>query len=137
GATEMVRALTQAGHTLTRGRAAVTISMGTGGPGGAEAFTIERRGNTLRVVGGDAIGAMYGLLELGEQVAEGGGKNPLEAVRPTIRRPFLPLRADSPTLWLTPAGALPPVLTDDAFWRRYVADLARSRFNVLHLHGFA
>src|SRR5207302_255736 len=54
GATEMARALTQAGHTLTRGRAAVTISVAPSGPGGAEVFTIERHGTAVRVVGGDA-----------------------------------------------------------------------------------
>src|SRR5207247_5520352 len=96
GATEMVRALSQAGHLLTRGRAAVTISVATSSPGGTESFTIERGGTTVRVAGGDAVGAMYGLLEVGEQVAEGSGKGLLAAIRPTTRRPFTPLRADGP-----------------------------------------
>ena len=50
---------------------------------------------------------------------------------------FLPLRGDSPTLALAADGKLPAILGDRAFWRVYVAGLARGRFNLLHLHGFA
>jgi hypothetical protein len=137
GAAEMTRALTQAGHGLARGRATLTLTVATNGPGGPEGFVIEPHGSSVRVVGGGAVGAMYGLLEVAEQVSEARGQPLLQALRPTIRRPFLELRADSPTLWLGAQGSLPRVLADVAFWRRYVSNLARSRFNLLHLHGFA
>jgi hypothetical protein len=133
GAAEMAQSLAEAGHRA--GRTGVAISVTTVGPGGPEAFAIQRRGSAVRVVGGDAVGAMYGLMELGEQGIEGAGSGLLSAVKPMIRRPYLPIRGDSPTLTLESDGKLPAVLSDRAFWRSYVARLAHGRFNLLHLHG--
>src|SRR5207253_2195946 len=50
GAEQMARSLAEAGHRP--GRGGVAISVTSMGPGGAEAFAIQRRGAAVRVVGG-------------------------------------------------------------------------------------
>lgn len=134
GAGELARSLAAAGHQP--GRSGVVIKVVIGGIAGPEGFMIQRRGSAVRVVGSDAVGAMYGLMEVGEQAAEGGSGRLQPAIRPAVKHPFLPLRADSPSLVWRPNGELPSVFSDAGFWPRYVAGLARARFNLLHLHGF-
>ncbi len=106
-------------------------------PEPAESFSIITRpgARQLYVVGRDATGAMYGLLELAEMVKRG---TPLEKVRACRQAPFIRFRAPNPFF------SLPDPVVDDwdhwwfrseGFWQTYLDLLARSRFDWIDLHG--
>jgi len=57
---------------------------------GAQSFRIQKEGTRgIRIVYGDATGAMYGAMELAEQISLGGG---LSAVKEIARKPYIPKR---------------------------------------------
>ena len=89
----------------------------------AEAFRLTTKDNAVEITGTDAVGAMYGIFELVEQLRNG-------KVESTTQQPFLEFRADNPfALWE------PFLLNDVVMWKAYIDMLARSRFNVLDIHG--
>ncbi len=109
---------------------------------GPQAFRIHREGgHQFRVTGGDALGAMYGGLELAEMIALGGGLNGIrnKARKPCIFRRGLkfniPLDARAPSYDDTGTAAQKniPVMWDVAFWREFLDTMARHRYNVLTL----
>ena len=54
---------------------------------GPQAFRIQREGTRgVRIVAGDSVGAMYGAMELAEQIGLGGG---LDAVHDNARKPYI------------------------------------------------
>jgi len=143
GAGEVRTALRGAGHTVDGKDAAVRIVFDTFEKGlGPQAFRIQREGpDAIRVVGGDACGAMYGGLELAEQIALGGG---LDAVREMARKPYLfrrglkfniPFDARAPSYDDTGTAAQKnvAVMWQWDFWREFLDTLARNRYNVLTL----
>jgi len=106
-------------------------------PDQPESFTIVPRpgAGRLFVIGRDATGAMYGLLELAESVKRGTA---LDKVRGCSQAPFTQFRAPNPFF------SLPDPVVDDwdhwwfrseDFWRTYLDLLARARFNWIDLHG--
>ena len=109
---------------------------------GPQAFRIQREGaRGIRVVGGDACGAMYGGLELAERIALGGG---LEVVADVARKPYvfrrglkfnIPFDARSPSYDDTGTAAQEaiPVMWDGDFWQAFLDTMARNRYNVLTL----
>ena len=109
---------------------------------GPQAFRIRREGDhTLRVVGGDSCGAMYGGLELAEMVILGGG---LAAVQEKARKPYIfrrglkfniPIDARAPSYDDTGTAAQEniPVMWDFSFWEAFLDTMARNRYNVLSL----
>ena len=106
----------------------------------AEAFAIRsaRHGNvtTVRVVGGDAAGAMYGGLELAERIRAGADPAALEEIE---QRPRFALRAVKINLpWISYRKHECLQLHDEtcrdpAFWRALIDHLAECRFNRLSL----
>ncbi|MCW8132771.1 MAG: hypothetical protein KIS92_20665 [Planctomycetota bacterium] len=105
-----------------------------------ESFVLARAPDGgLTVAGRDATGAMYGLLELAEQVAAAAPAatwNALfQAVAPARGSPRIAVRAENNFFHCDPNGNLAPWFYDDAFWTGYLALLARSRINVLDVHG--
>ena len=100
----------------------------------------------LVVLSTDAAGAMYGGLELAEQIRVHG----VEGVRDTDRNPYLPLRGTKFNIPLdlrTPsytdmgdsAQANIATVWDFGFWRQYLDQLARDRYNMVslwNLHPF-
>jgi hypothetical protein len=105
--------------------------------GGARSFTI---------VGKDAAGAMYGGLELAEQIRTRG----VDGVLDMDRNPYMPLRGTKFNIPLdlrTPsytdmgdsAQANIATVWDFEFWRQYLDQLARDRYNMVslwNLHPF-
>ena len=54
---------------------------------GPQSFRIRREGNnTIRIVGGDSLGAMYGGLEVAEMVTLGSG---LKNIQEKARKPYI------------------------------------------------
>ncbi len=104
-----------------------------------EAFTIRTQGaNRISVVGTDASGAMYGGLEIADSLRLG------LPIRDVQRTPFvgkrgikfnIPWDARTPSYDDTGDSAQNNIETiwDIEFWKAYLDDLARYRYNVLSL----
>lgn len=109
-----------------------------------ESYRITVEGARVAVSGSDAVGLMYGLFELAEQIsmAPGKGNAVWRALHDTSGSPALEIRADNPFLTVeTPSGMpdagspLSPWFYDEGFWRGYFDTLARNRFNVCDIHA--
>ncbi len=125
-----------ADHHLAVSDARVEVSIGSasGTSSAAQSFSITTAGDRVRLSGGGAVGAMYGLLELAEQLRHAPTVASWAAfaasLRPVSESPFLEVRADNAFVHVYPLD-----LTDTAQWHAYIDMLARNRFNVLDLHG--
>lgn len=103
---------------------------------GTDGFSLAREEGQLRITGGSERGAMYGLLEVTEQVRRG---KPLAQVEPKTARarfgfrtikfnlPFAAYRA-SPTL-----EQHQDVCRDPKYWEAFLDMMAANRFNTLTL----
>ena len=117
----------------------------------SEGFSIRRTGGggltTYWVVGKDAAGAMYGGLEIAEVIRCSG----LDAVQAVDQNPYMALRGikfNCPLDERTPTYSNHTgdaqrknvlVMWDMAFWKAYIDDLARFRYNYVslwNLHPF-
>jgi hypothetical protein len=140
---DVVKALREAGCEVGRADGALRIVFDIYKTGmGPQAFRIRREGaDTIRVVGGDSLGAMYGGLELAEAISLGGG---LKGVRELARKPYIfrrglkfniPLDARSSSYDDTGTCAQKniPVMWEPAFWDEFLDTMARNRYNVLTL----
>lgn len=106
----------------------------------AEGFRIQKSGSTIQIIGYDEAGAMYGGLELAEQVKLSG----LDGVDEMTRNPYMEMRG---TKFNIPLDVRTPSYTDvcDAaqhnipemwsfdFWKEYIDNLARYRYNYISL----
>ena len=110
-------------------------------PGGAakkppavpEAFTVTRPGNTIVIAGHDEAGAMYGGLEVAEQIAVGG----VGSVAEREAKPFLAFRQ---LKYNFPSVRDQEWFHSEDYWRSFFDLLARSRFNSIgfwHPHPFS
>jgi len=122
----------------------VTIEIVPGGP--EQSYRIERRGQAWHVIGADAAGAMYGGLDIAEAIRLGS----FDGLKPGERRPFIArrgLKFNIPLDLRTPsysdnsdaAQANIPEAWSAEFWREFLDEMARHRFNVLtlwNLHPF-
>jgi len=107
----------------------------------AEGFTVrvktKQRGRTLVIVGFDEKGAMYGGLDLAEQVYL---NEDIDTIQEKTEKPFLRIRAvmfhmplPSPYLgqqWKTESNKW---FFDVGYWRAFLNMLARNRYNTLTL----
>lgn len=105
-----------------------------------EGFQLEVSGREFEVVGGGAAGAMYGALELAEQLRLFGP----DGVKPTERNPYLnrrgvkfniPLDARTPSYTDASDASQKniPNMWDMNFWTEYLDHLARHRYNYVSL----
>ena len=140
---DIAEALGQMGHKVGRAKGAVRIVFEISAAGmSPQAFRIRKEGGrTVRVVGGDSLGAMYGGLELAETIRLGGS---LAAVADKARKPYvfrrglkfnIPFDARGPSYDDTGTCAQKniPVMWEFAFWRQFLDTMARNRYNVLTL----
>jgi hypothetical protein len=119
----------------------VALEIDPAGGGEAQAYRIERSGSDrLRVVGQGAPGAMYGGLDVAEAVKLGttaalkaGPRAPHIAQRGIKFNIPLDLRTPSYTDSADAAQANIPEMWDREFWRTYLDELARHRYNVISL----
>lgn len=107
-----------------------------------EAFRIIKQKGTLFVLGGDDTGAMYGVLDLVEQLRARGS---LEEIQEKEEKPHLPFRAvkfDLPWSSYRMGDALTlhtETCRDRSFWSAFLDQMAENRFNALtlwNLHPF-
>lgn len=111
-----------------------------------QSFSLAVHGGSVEIDAGGAVGAMYGLEELAEQIRNRGAGSKTwraltERLQKTSQRPWLEIRADnmfihtSGTSEPAPPGGYPLLVNDLPMWRAYIDMLARDRFNLLDLHG--
>ncbi len=115
----------------------VSISVAAGT---AQSYRIERDGVKVRVIGGDATGAMYGGLDIAEAIRTGT----LDSLKDSDHKPHiaqrgikfnipLDLRTPSYTDCSDAAQANIPEVWERDFWIDYLNAMARHRYNVLSL----
>jgi hypothetical protein len=132
--------------------ASVAVALGIATPraAGSQAYAIRRvvRGGstTIAVLGADAVGAMYGGLDLAEAIRLGS----IGQVADSDHSPYIEKRGIK---FNTPLDVRTPSYSDNSdaaqanipemwsldFWRRFLDEMARHRFNVLtlwNLHPF-
>ena len=109
---------------------------------GPQSFRIRREGsNTIRIVGGDSLGAMYGGLEVAEMLTLGGG---LKDVQEKARKPYIfrrglkfniPFDGRAPSYDDTGTAAQKniQVMWEFDFWQEFLDTLARNRYTVMTL----
>lgn len=112
----------------------------------SEGFEISTSGDKITVVGADAAGAMYGGLELAEQISIHGIKgivskttNPYMEMRGTKFNIPLDVRTPSYTDVSDVAQKNIPEMWNYDFWTEYIDNLARHRYNYIslwNLHPF-
>jgi hypothetical protein len=114
---------------------AISVAAGT-----AQSYRIERDGAKVRVIGGDASGAMYGGLDIAEAIRTGT----LDLLKDSDNKPHiakrgikfnipLDLRTPSYTDCSDAAQANIPEVWERDFWIDYLNAMARHRYNVLSL----
>ncbi|MBI5387260.1 MAG: carbohydrate-binding family 6 protein [Verrucomicrobia bacterium] len=116
------------------------------GKGVPQSYRLERAGGTIRVVGADAIGAMYGGLDVAEAIRLGtladlkeGEHKPFIAQRGIKFNIPLDLRTPSYSDNSDAFQANLPEMWSREFWQEFFDEMARNRFNVLslwNLHPF-
>ncbi|WP_052670670.1 hypothetical protein [Draconibacterium sediminis] len=106
-----------------------------------QGYTIKRKGNAEIVVSGaDAAGAMYGGLELAEQIKLYG----IEGVKEVKQNPYMQLRGvkfNIPLDVRTPSYTDPcdaaqkniPEMWNFDFWKEFIDNIARYRYNYISL----
>ena len=107
-----------------------------------QGYRLERVGDKLTVTGGDAVGAMYGGLDVAEAIHTGA----LDSLKNSTHTPHIaqrgikfniPLDVRTPTYnvgeWPDSARLNVPVMWSMDFWRKTFDDLARDRYNVIFL----
>ncbi len=103
---------------------------------GPDGFALAREGSRLLVSGGNERGAMYGLLEVAEQVRRG---TPFAQVQPAAARARFGLRTIKFNLPYAPYRTSPAieqhqdVCRDLKFWEAFLDMMAANRFNTLTL----
>ncbi len=106
----------------------------------AEGFQLLVEADRIRVLGADAAGAMYGGLELAEQITlhgldglEVGSQNPYMERRGTKFNIPLDVRTPSYTDMSDVAQQNIPEMWNFDFWTEYIDNLARYRYNFISL----
>jgi len=97
-----------------------------------ESFAIVPAGDGVIIVGRDALGALYGALELAERVTL---DKKLVLEKPITGAPEASIRAANPFLVLPAPGETAWWFLDEGYWREYLDMMVEARMNVLDLHG--
>ncbi|WP_433297365.1 hypothetical protein ACQPZQ_18430 [Pseudonocardia sp. CA-142604] len=108
------------------------LPAGTEMPATPESFLIVGEGRQVTVVGTDATGLVYALLELADRVAY--ADNPIEAltgIGAETASPAVPVRGIVRSFSSVDEDL--PWFHDRAFWEEYLSWLAAARFNRFHL----
>ncbi|MCC6487283.1 MAG: carbohydrate-binding family 6 protein [Candidatus Hydrogenedentes bacterium] len=124
----------------SEGKRVPDISLEISGSGDTQSYRFQTSDGRIRVVGADPVGAMYGGLEVAEAIRLGT----VDELSQSARRPFIARRGikfNIPLDLRTPsysdnsdaAQANIPEMWSREFWREFLDEMARHRFNVLSL----
>lgn len=146
GVSEIEKALVKTGQsvekqsfTASETPAVITIRMISSGanvPVKEEGYQLSNRAGKILITASDAVGAMYGAMDLAEQLRMG---QTLKTITAKTANPHLAVRALKVNLPWLPYRTGPAmdvhldVCKDLAYWQRLLDMMARNRFNVLSL----
>ena len=143
GVKDLKKALEETGNRVVDNDADLKIVLSQYELGmGPQSFRIQKEGDRgIRIVYGDSVGAMYGAIELAEQIGLGGG---VAAVEEKARKPYIPKRglkfnipldARAPSYDDTGSSAHEniPAMWEWSFWKPFIDNMIRNRYNVLTL----
>ena len=153
GVSQIEKALRKTGQSAheqplatNQSSAAVTIRLippGANAPVGKEGYQISNQLGKIRITASDPVGAMYGAMDVAEQIRMG---RRLATVTAKTANPYLAVRALKINLPWLPYRTGPAmdvhreVCNDLAYWQRLLDMMAQNRLNVLSLwsvHPFA
>ncbi len=102
-----------------------------------ESYRISVQGRRAVVTGSDAVGLMYGIFALAEQIrlAPGRGEAVLSRLRGAFGEPALQIRADNPFLTVEGETGISDWFYDEQYWQTYFSMLARNRYNLCDIHA--
>ncbi|TWU62045.1 hypothetical protein [Crateriforma conspicua] len=143
GVGDLTAALTSTGNEIVSEQADFHIAFSQYQPGmGPQSFRIQKEGTRgIRIFHGDSVGAMYGALELAEDIALGNG---MQGIREKARKPYvphrglkfnIPLDARAPSYDDTGTSAHQniPVMWEWEFWKSFIDQMIRNRYDTLTL----
>ncbi len=143
GIHDLQEALAEQGYPVNPASADFTIRFVHFEPGmGPQGYRIEKEGSRgIRVTYGDAVGGMYAAFDLTEHLDRYGNFSTLQdyARKPYILRRGLkyniPFDGRTPSYDDTGTAAQENIITmwDFNFWKHYLDNMARNRYNVLSL----
>ena len=147
--------LTEMGCTVSGKKADYNIVLSNANNGAAEGYTLTKEKKSIKVVGNDATGVIYGCVELADRIRQAGGLVPFVAMpsQQTIQEaPSMVMRGTciglQKTVYLpghavyeypyTPENF--PWFYDKAEWVKYLDMMVENKYNSLYLwngHPFA
>lgn len=104
-------------------------------PDKPESYAISVDKRLIVVEGSDAAGAMYGALDLAEQIASAPARDFVSAITPIARSPFLEVRGVNMFLTVQDIDKADGAFWSDEYWNSYLGMMARNRYNLLDIHG--
>jgi hypothetical protein len=105
-------------------------------PSAAESYAVSiPSGKVIVVKGSDATGAMYGALDLAEQISEGAGGDWVGQIRARSKSPFLAVRGINYFLTTQDIDLPGGAFWSDDYWKEFFDMMARDRYNFLDIHG--
>jgi hypothetical protein len=97
-----------------------------------ESYAIVPAEDGVIIVGRDAVGALYGALELAERVRL---DKKLALEKPITGAPEVAIRAANPFIVLPAPGETAWWFLDEGYWREYLDMMVEARLNLLDLHA--
>ncbi len=120
----------------TTGERSAEGSQATHPSAAAESYAISPIApQTIVVEGSDAVGAMYGAMDVAEQIAWAGSPDYFRGVHPATKSPYLALRGVNMFLTTQDIDNPDGAFWSDEYWQGYLGMMARNRYNLLDIHG--
>ena len=111
-------------------------SPATPAPSGPESYALSVvLPRKIIVEGSDAVGAMYGAMDLAEQVDEAATARYFGEIHAATKSPYLTLRGVNMFLTTQDIDNPDGAFWSDDYWQGYLGMMARDRYNLLDIHG--
>ena len=105
-------------------------------PSAAESYTVSIPSRKVIVIkGSDETGAMYGALDLAEQISWAEADNLVSQIKARSKSPYLKIRGINYFLTTQDIDLPGGAFWSDAYWSELFAMMARDRYNFLDIHG--
>jgi hypothetical protein len=99
------------------------------------AISVVAGKHVVIVEGSDATGAMYGVLDLAEQIGAQKEGDFFNNLKPVSKSPYLEARGINMFLTVQDIDNADGAFWSDDYWKTYLGIMARNRYNLLDIHG--
>jgi len=106
-------------------------------PDKPESYAISMVSGKREVVveGSDATGAMYGVLDLAEQIGRQKEGSFFNQIKPVSKSPYLEVRGVNMFLAVQDIDSPDGAFWSDDYWNTYLGIMVHDRYNLLDIHG--